>query len=189
MLKKSLSVLVLLGLMLSGTAAYADKAEKKRQKIQDTRHEVLVELFETRPQAKAEMKDAEGYAVFSNTGIHFLLIGAGGGRGVVHDNASDIDTYMKMATLGVGVGFGIKDFKAVFIFHDRKSLDSFTNKGWDFSGEVDAAARSQDGGGEIGEAASFRKKVSVYQFTKAGLILQASLHGTKYWKDKKLNGS
>ncbi len=186
-MKHILTFLMALLITMSSTAVYADKYDKKREKILKTRQETLVELFEARPQAQAEIKDAEGYAVFSNVGVQVLLLGGGGGRGVVHDNRSNIDTYMKMATASVGLGLGIKDFRAVFIFHDAEALDKFIDKGWDFSGEADAAARSSDKGGEIGEAASFRKKVSVYQFTKNGLALQASLHGTKYWKDKKLN--
>lgn len=188
MIRKLLTVMFSVALISASGAALADKAEKKRQKILKMRQDVLVELFETRPQAKAEIDDAEGYAVFSNVGVQVLLLGAGGGRGVVHDNNNGVDTYMKMGTVGVGLGLGVKDFRAIFIFHDREALANFVNKGWDFSGEADAAARSGDKGGEIGEGASFRKKVSVYQFTKNGLALQASLHGTKYWKDKKLNG-
>lgn len=188
MVRVVFATLITFSLLLGSGAAFADKAEKKRQKIFKMRQDVLVELFETRPQAKAEIDDAEGYAVFSNVGVQVLLLGAGGGRGVVHDNKSNIDTFMKMGTVGVGLGLGVKDFRAIFIFHDRKALESFVSKGWDFSGEADAAARGGDKGGEIGEGASFRKKVSVYQFTKNGLALQASLHGTKYWKDKKLNG-
>jgi len=188
MFKKLAACVFAISIALTSGTAMADKAEKKRQEIQSMRHEVLTELFETRPQAKAEIDDAEGYAVFSNVGVQIFLIGGGGGRGVVHDNKSDIDTYMKMGTVGVGLGLGVKDFRAVFIFHDREALDSFIDKGWDFSGEADAAARAGDKGGEIGEGASFRKKVSVYQFTKNGLALKASLNGTKYWKDKKLNG-
>jgi len=187
MTRKIFTVLLSVAILSVSSAAMAGKTEKKRQKILTMRQETLVELFETRPQAKAEIDDAEGYAVFSNIGVQVLFIGGGGGRGVVHDNKSDIDTYMKMGTASVGIGLGVKDFRAVFIFHDRKALDKFIDKGWDFAGEADAAARGGDKGGEIGEGASFRKKVSVYQFTKNGLALQASLHGTKYWKDKKLN--
>jgi len=186
-IRKVFTLLITAALFATSGVAMADKSEKKRQKILTMRQEVLVELFETRPQAKAEIDDAEGYAVFSNVGVQILLIGGGGGRGVVHDNRSNIDTYMKMATASVGIGLGIKDFRAVFIFHDRKAMDTFIKKGWDFAGEADAAARGGDKGGEIGEGATFRKKVSVYQFTKNGLALQASLHGTKYWKNKKLN--
>jgi len=172
--------------------AYADKYEAKREKIRTMRQEVLAELFKERPQAKTEIENSEGYAVFSNVGVQILLFGGGGGTGVVHDNKFGQDTYMHMATASVGLGLGLKDFRAVFIFFDRKSLQNFIKHGWDFSGEADAAAVAQDKsgdekGGQIGEAASVRKKVVVYQFTKNGLALQASLHGTKYWRSKKLN--
>jgi lipid-binding SYLF domain-containing protein len=181
------SLVTLLLAMTIGGQALADSAAEKREKVLTMREEVLSELFVQRPQARAEIDDAEGYAVFSNVGVQIFLLGGGGGRGVVRDVKSGQDTYMKMATASVGIGLGIKDFRAVFIFHSRDALNNFIEHGWDFTGEADAAAVSGDRGGEIGEAASVRKKVSVYQFTDGGLMLQASLHGTKYWQDKKLN--
>lgn len=181
------SLMTLLLAMTIGGQALADSAAEKREKVLSMREEVLSELFVQRPQARAEIDDAEGYAVFSNVGVQIFLLGGGGGRGVVRDAKSGQDTFMKMATASVGIGLGIKDFRAVFIFHSRDALNDFIEHGWDFTGEADAAARSGDKGGEIGEAASVRKKVSVYQFTDGGLMLQASLHGTKYWQDKKLN--
>ncbi|NVJ98572.1 MAG: hypothetical protein HWE25_10495 [Alphaproteobacteria bacterium] len=168
--------------------SFADKAEKKRDKIRDMREEVLAELFKERPQTRAEIDVSEGYAVFSNVGVQVFLIGGGGGRGVVRDMKTGRDTFMKMGNASVGLGLGVKDFRSVFIFHDRDSLHDFVEKGWDFSGEADAAAKSNEKGGDLGEAAGFSKKVSIYQMTKTGLALQASLKGTKYWKDDKLNG-
>ncbi|TNE62850.1 MAG: hypothetical protein EP335_11000 [Alphaproteobacteria bacterium] len=167
--------------------ADADKYEEKRQKVREMRQEVLSDLFKARPQAQAEIGESEGYAVFSNIGVQILLLGGGGGSGVVHDNKSGKDTFMSMGTASIGLGLGVKDFRAVFIFFDRKSLDNFIEHGWDMSGEADAAAIAGDKGGEIGDAGSVRKKVAVYQFTENGLALQASLHGTKYWKNKKMN--
>lgn len=167
--------------------AAAKSSEEKRESIREMREEVLAELFEARPQTRKEIDIAEGYAVFSNVGVQVLLIGGGGGRGVVRDLKSGNDIFMKMANAGVGLGLGVKDFRTVFIFHDRDALNDFVEKGWDFSGEADAAVKSNEKGGEFGEAAGFSKKVSIYQFTKTGLALQASLKGTKYWQDKKLN--
>ncbi|WP_417450741.1 YSC84-related protein [Kordiimonas sp.] len=181
------SIATLFLVMIVGGQSLADSPAEKREKILMMREEVLSELFDQRPQARAEIDEAVGYAVFSNVGVQVFLLGAGGGRGVVRDIKTGEDTFMKMATASVGIGLGIKDFRAVFIFHSRDALGDFIKNGWDFTGEADAAARSGDKGGEIGEAASVRKKVSVYQFTDGGLMLQASLHGTKYWKDKKLN--
>ncbi len=189
MIRKLISGLFILvfASLPASAGLFGDKAEKKKQEIQEMRQEVLSELYSSRPQAKTEIKKAKGYAVFSNIGVNVVLFSAGGGRGVVHDNRSGGDTYMKMASGGVGIGLGIKDFRAVFVFHDAGALDDFINKGWDFSGQADAAAQVDDHGGELSEASTISKKVSVYQFTENGLALQATLQGTKYWKDKKLN--
>ena len=37
------------------------------------------------------------------------------------------------------------------------------------------------------ESMALMNDVTVYQLTDAGLALQATLQGTKYWKDGKLN--
>lgn len=160
---------------------------EKRAEIQEMRAKVLAELYEKRPQARQLIQESEGYAVFSNVGVTALFVSAGGGKGVAYDNLSGKNTYMKMGTAGVGLGIGIKDFRAVFIFHDRKSFDNFVDKGWDFSGSADAAAEIDDVGGDLSEGASINRRVTVYQFTENGLALTATLNGTKYWKNKKLN--
>ena len=167
--------------------AFADRADKKRAKIQKMRGEVLAQLYEEKPSTRSEISSAVGYAVFSNIGVNVILVSAGGGSGVVHDNQSGGDTYMKMGSAGVGLGLGIKDFRGVFVFHTRKALDRFVDSGWDFSGQADAAAKSDDKGGEGNVAGTIVNGVSLYQMTKNGLALQATLQGTKYWKDKKLN--
>ena len=167
--------------------AYADGAEKKRQKILDMRTEVLERLYRERPSTKSEVKKAEGYAVFSNIGINLVLFSAGGGQGVVHDNDSGDNIFMNMGSAGVGFGLGIKDFRGVFVFHNRDAMNTFVEYGWDFSGQADAAAKSGDKGDEASLSASVVNGVSLYQLTENGLALQATLQGTKYWKSKKLN--
>jgi len=174
-------------LLLLGSPAFADKSDKKRAKIQETRVAVLEQLYQEQPSTRREIKNAEGYAVFSNVGVNIIFVSAGGGSGVVHDNKSGKDTYMKMASAGVGIGLGVKDFRGIFVFHTRKALDTFINSGWDFAGQADAAAKSGDKGDEGSAAGTVVKGVSLYQLTKTGLALQATLQGTKYWIDKKLN--
>ena len=166
---------------------FGKSKEKRIAGIQAMRTEVLDELYEDRPQARQLIEDAEGYAVFSNVGVTALFVTAGGGTGVARDQKNGTDTYMKMGTAGIGIGLGVKDFRAVFIFHDRKTFDYFVEKGWDFSGSADAAAEIDDLGGDLSESASVKRKVTVYQFTENGLALSATLNGTKYWRDKKLN--
>jgi hypothetical protein len=81
----------------------------------------------------------------------------------------------------------VKDFRAVFVFSDRARLREFVDKGWDFSGQADAAAKSDDKGTAVSGAVTVMPGVEVYQLTKNGVALQLTLQGTKYWKDRDLN--
>ena len=184
MIKKISIFLLLVGLPIS---ANAKSAEEDRQEIREMRSEVLAQLYQNNPEAKDRIAGAEGYAVFNNGGVNLILLSAGSGKGVAHDNKSGKDVFMRMATGGVGIGLGIKDYRAVIVFHKRAMFDQFVDKGWDFSGQADAAAKIDDTGGEANAADSVVSGVTVYQMTKKGLALQATLQGTKYWKVDKWN--
>lgn len=168
------------------TTAMAD-VETDRAEIKETRQKILTRLYKEQPNTKAKIKKAAGYATFSNIGINLLFVSTGGGSGVVKNNKSGKDTYMSMFTAGVGFGLGVKDFNAVFIFHTQDALDTFIEYGWDFSGQADAAAKSGKKGAEGSAAATIVEGVEIYQMTENGLALQATLQGTKYWKDDDLN--
>jgi lipid-binding SYLF domain-containing protein len=91
-----------------------------------------------------------------------------------------------MGEVGIGLGLGVKDFRAVFIFHDRTTLTKFVNSGWEFGGHADAAAKAGDKGAAVGGEALI-DGITIYQLTKSGLALEATVKGTKYWKDDELN--
>ena len=90
---------------------------------------------------------------------------------------------MRMASGGVGLGFGLQKIRVVFLFETQKRFELFVNKGWDADASASAAAGTE--GANV--KASFVDGMAVYQFTKAGLIAQASVKGTKYWQADKLN--
>ncbi len=163
--------------------------DEQRAKINQTRKEVLAELYKLNPGAEAKIKKSVGYAVFSNVGVNLVLASFAGGHGVVVEKGmlKDTETYMKMGSAGLGIGLGVKDFRAVFVFTDKDKLQAFIDKGWDFSAQADAAAKSGEKGGQAAGAGNIAQGVEVFQITKNGLALQATLQGTKYWKDKDLN--
>lgn len=169
------------------TPAFAGNAEEERAEIRQMRQEVLARLYKEEPGARTEIEQAAGYAVFSNAGVNLILLSAAYGYGVAHDNMTDKDTFMEMASGGLGLGLGVKDFRAVFVFRDRDSFNQFVKKGWDFTGQADAAAKAGSKGGELSEAVDVMPGVKVYQLTETGLALQATLQGTKYWQDSDLN--
>ncbi len=184
--KKMKYLLLFVTILFISNPILAGKTED-RNEILKYRQETLTRLYKEEPQVKAKIAKAAGYATFSNIGINVVFISAGGGSGVVHDNKTSKDTYMSMATAGVGIGLGIKDFRAVFVFNDQSALKSFIEDGWNFSGQADAAAKSGRKGKEGSAAGSIINGVDVYQMTETGLTLQATLQGTKYWVNKKLN--
>jgi lipid-binding SYLF domain-containing protein len=153
------------------------------------RDETLEALYKVKPEAKYVVEKAEGYAVFTNFSMKIFFAGGGSGRGLVHDNKTNKETFMRMVQGGVGWGVGVKDFRAVFVFDDRKVMENFMNSGWSFGGGADAAAKSDSaGGGAASGAIAVAPGVRVYQLTENGLALSAMVNGTKYWVDKEVNG-
>ena len=94
---------------------------------------------------------------------------------------------MKMASAGVGLGVGLKNYHALFVFHTEKAYRRFVEKGWEFSGQADAVAQTVSRGNSSSTAVSGSNGVSVYQLTEQGLSLQATLQGSRYWPDPRLN--
>ena len=66
-------------------------------------------------------------------------------------------------------------------------LKKFIDSGWEGSGQADAAAKAGTTGGAYSGATMLGNGLWVYQITKSGLALQATLQGTKYYKDDNLN--
>lgn len=173
--------------ILSGCATTGGTTpQEKRQAILSMRSEVLSDLYKVHPRARAEIAAAPGYAVFSNANINLVFASFGGGYGVVSDSKAGKPVFMKMGEAGIGLGLGVKDFRAVFIFHDRTSLAKFVNSGWEFGGHADAAAKASDKGAAVGGEVLL-DGITIYQLTQSGLALQATVKGTKYWKDDELN--
>jgi len=176
------------GLFTSSLNAEAD-LDAQRAEIRQMRDDVMQELFKLKPELKSRVKNAEGYAVFTNIGVNLIFASFAGGKGIVleHSFFGDDETFMRMGSAGIGLGLGVKDFRAVFIFTDEAMLKKFVVKGWDFSAQADAAAKSNQKGGSIEASGTILPGMEVYQLTKNGIALQATIQGTKYWKDKELN--
>lgn len=172
--------------LLLPACAIGRSPQEQRAAVLAMRDEVLTELYRVHPPAKAEIEAAPGYAVFSNANVNVVLASFSGGRGVVQDNQSGRQTYMKMAEAGIGLGLGLKDFRAVFVFRDRATMERFVSRGWEFGAHADAAAKAAGQGGAVG-GELLVDGIRVYQITRTGLALQATVKGSKYWQDETLN--
>jgi lipid-binding SYLF domain-containing protein len=180
------AVFTLTGAM-SGCGAPGGTVEEKREAILTMADETLKKLYSQDASAKKRVDDAVGYAVFSNVGVNVLLLATGNGYGVVTDNRTGKKTYMRMGEAGVGIGLGVKDFRAVFAFYNEDTLDQFMDSGWDFGGDADAAAKAGDKGAAAEGQANVQSGMEIWTMTEAGLALQATVQGTKYWPYAELN--
>jgi len=182
-------LLLFMAMTIAGCATVKGvTVSERRTYILDMQKDTLEELYISEPQAKSEVKKAAGYGVFSSINTNLFLLSTSNGFGVVVNNKTKQKTYMKMASAGGGLGLGIKDFRIVMIFRNRDDLEWFIEKGWEFGGQLDAALKSEDKGGAGSIAGHVDLDIITYQFTRSGIALQATLQGTKYWKNKDLNG-
>ena len=190
-MKKTMLFLFVVSIMLMlvsgcGPSAKLPIAEQK-QLVRDMETETLERLYAEEPATKKKIRKAVGYGVFANANINLIFVSAGGGYGVVVENFTGRRTYMKMALGGIGLGLGVKDYRQVLIFKSEKTLSKFIESGWEFGGHADAAAKAGATGGELSGEGAIGADIEAYSMTESGLSLQATIAGTKYWKDKDLN--
>src|SRR6185369_12361050 len=153
------------------------------------RDAILDKLYATNPEAKAKIQKAAGYGTFNNKNLNLFLLSSGHGYGMVVDKSGK-ETFMAMGSLGGGVGIGAKDLSVVFIFKNADVMKKFIDSGWQFGGEADATAKAGEKGAAAskeGAADTGANVFEIYQITDTGVALQATVAGTKYWKDKELN--
>ena len=178
----TLAVIVL----ATGVASAGDTPDQERDKIRKMAAETLQQLYKLQPASKAAIQKSAGYAVFNNTGVN-LLLSTARGAGIAVDSKTKQETFMKMGSVGAGLGVGVKNYRVIFVFETADAQSKFLDSGWSGSAQTDAAAKAGDKGGAFSGAEEMAPGVWVYQITKNGLALQITLQGTKYYKDDDLN--
>jgi lipid-binding SYLF domain-containing protein len=177
----------LIALALGGAAVFAaepagqERAEK-RAEIDAAEQQTLDRLFRESPRAKKLFDTSYGHAVFTSLKVAVGISG-GGGHGVAVSHAADQRIYMRMGSVGVGLGLGGRKYRVVFLFEDQKTFDRFVDKGW----QADTSASAAAGTESAGVSSTFSDGVAIFQLTDKGLMAQAEIAGTKYWKSEKLN--
>ena len=182
------ALLTIVALALPATSVFAEedwktmKQASKAMKINETAEDALSGLLADNPKAKEIYERSYGWAAFNNLKLAFGFSG-GGGDGVAVVRETGQKTYMKMGTVGIGVGLGINKYNVVFLFQDSQTFNNFVNKGW----QADAGATASAGKAAAEVKTDFTNGLAIYQITEKGLMANADIAGTKYWKNDKLN--
>ena len=173
--------------MLAGGTARAASPDEQRAEIRNNAMKTLDQLYAAQPSARQAVQKAAGYAVFSEISTKILLAGGGGGKGIVVDTISDQETFMLMATLQAGYGMGITKTHLVWVFETEADLKNFIANGYMLGADVNLQVNPGTGGGVYQGAAQIQPGVWLYQLSDAGLALDLTVEGTKYFKDPDLN--
>lgn len=188
-----ISSFLLLFLTIGTTTSYAqdkkeqEKINKQRNAIQKGKSKGLKELYKVEPSAKTKIASAYGYAVFTNTGVNLFVLSSGNGKGLLINNSSGKETYMKMISFGAGLGIGLKSYYAIFVFDNKTVFNDFIDNGWSADGQADATADAGETGSSVSSAMNISPGVILYQIADKGLAAQATVQGTKFLVDDDLN--
>lgn len=175
--------------LATGVARAQDESAviQARQAIREAAQEGLATLYEARPGARFLIEHAAGYAVFSTFGIKMLVAGGQQGKGMVVNNRTQRQTFMKMVGVQAGLGFGVAKTRLVFVFETTSALQSFITQGWEFGGSGSLAAAADSQGGMVSGSFAVSPGVYVFQLTDTGLAAEFTASGTKFFKDDALN--
>ena len=146
--------------------------------------QTLRRLFAEEPGSRALFDRSAGYAVFDKREASFYVV-AGYGRGVAVNPRTGARVYMKMATTGAGLSFGLGGFASqlVILFEDGATLGRFLAEGLDATAGVGAMAGEEKE--QLG--VRFTDGKAVFVLTGKGWKVSAKLTGSRYWPDETLN--
>ena len=181
------ALLVCLMTAASFAATSQEKIEKERAEIDNLSVKALHNLYEKVPSAENVINNCYAYATLSNTGMKLGLFGDAHGRGLAVNNTTGEKVYMRMKELGLGIGLGIKEYDLIFVIGTEQAWKTFISGDIKFASSADASASDGQAGGAVEGASIAANGIWVYQMTKKGLSLDASIKGTKIYADKKLN--
>lgn len=189
-LKFRLTAILFISLILFSVSCARPKGatpQEKRDYVLQMKDDTLAELYVKKPFARELIQQSAGYAVFSDFNTQLLVVGTGNGYGVAVDNSNGDKVFMKMAEGGVGLGVALKNFREVIVFNNRQAFRDFVTNGWNIGAQGDAAAKYKDDGGATSGEVPLNSEIVVFQMTKDGIALRASLGASKVWIDDELN--
>ena len=158
-----------------------------REQVREMGQDALATLYEVAPGTRRIIDHAAGYAVFSTFGLKLFFAGGTTGKGIVINQRTNRQTFMKMLQVQGGLGLGINKNRLIFVFTTEQALRNFIVQGWEFGGQANVSAMAGGRGGMFTGAASISPGVYLYQLTDTGLSATLSVAGTRFFKDPDLN--
>jgi len=156
-------------------------ALEKREFLVELEEETLAELVEDQPKAQADLDNAIGHAIFSNTEAKVPFVGAGDGIGVVVNKETGERSYLKVTRFDVGGGLGVRTYRLIIVFFEEEALKKLAGGKLEFGAGVEAGAKDKDiGTGPGGIAGSRKEGYVLYQLSDSGASVSLTVRMIKY---------
>jgi lipid-binding SYLF domain-containing protein len=180
-------VAALIAMTLVSAGAHASSPEEQRREIDRAAQQTLQSLYAQQPSARRAIEESAGYAVFSDMSTKIFFAGGGGGKGVAVNRESGQQTFMMMVSVSAGLGMGISKSHLVWVFATPEAYQNFIDVGVELGADANLQVNPGEGGGLYDGAVEASPGAWLYQLSDAGLALELTVQGTKYFKDPDLN--
>lgn len=152
----------------TSTELSSGNPEQRRQAILEMREEVLDELYRKDPATQSEINNAAGFGVFSDVRVNVGLAEIGRGMGIVKNNLTGQDVYMRREIRGAGLSIGKSTRNSVIVFRSEDALFDFVEYG-----ELDISEKTEN--------------VEIYSIRGSGFALGIIAKEYHHNKDSQLN--
>lgn len=177
----------LMAMAVLPAGAFASSPDEQRQEIEQSSQRTLQALYAQQPLAERAIAESAGYAVFSDFSTKIFFAGGGGGKGIAVSRESGQQTFMMMVSVSAGLGMGISKSHLVWVFATPEAYRNFVDVGVELGADANLQVDPGTGGGLYAGAVEAAPGAWLYQLSDAGLALELTVQGTKYFKDPDLN--
>jgi lipid-binding SYLF domain-containing protein len=164
--------------MLSQLRKLATLAMKELSILQTLHRDVvatLARLEDEDPELEEFLVRAHAYAIFPSVGKAAAVVGGGFGKGEVFQRGVLIG-YTGIVQATIGLQLGGDTFVELIVFKDQEALARFVQGRWQLAANASAVVVT------AGAAASadYEQGVTVFVWSKKGLLLEAALGAQKF---------
>ncbi|MBK8688047.1 MAG: hypothetical protein IPN24_06260 [Betaproteobacteria bacterium] len=184
--RRMMVVAMTFALAAPGGALGADKA-KEQAEVRKAGQDALAAVYKAQPSARKAIESAAGYAAFSNFGMKILVAGGGSGqghRGQQQDQGHDLHEDGRGAG---GLGHGRQEVPGGLGVRDRERAQQLRQLRLGVRCPGDRGGEDRRQGFRVsGRARGVAGGLDLSGHGQAGLALELTAKGTKYW-DSDLN--
>ena len=179
--------LVLGAAVLAGCASPdGNTAAEKKAFTLKKRDVAMAELAVRDPSAKATIDAAPGYLFLSCFGIHPGFGTFANGYGVIQDNKTGKQVFIRMSRFCIGPGLAVKGYYAVVTVPTEEAMTALETGPWYGTAFAEASFQfGKTGGSAAAEATN--KAQHAWMWTHTGVSLELAAGGGKVWPVEELN--